>query len=259
VLSTSPAHTLLVNVGRPYRLVETLAGVERPTGGTPGDVAVVPAGMPLAARSLDGTPQPLSFLLLSLSPEVVDEVIEAAGAGSRPHELLPAVGSRSPAVAQLATVLHAGLGDRTGLGRLAREQLGVALAVTLVRDHSARPPEADAPASRRGLTPAQLHAVLRLVEDDLSAPLSVADLAARASVSPFHFSRLFRLATGQSPHQYVLQRRLAGARELLVGTDVPIGHVAARCGFADQSHLTRHTRRQLGTTPAALRTAARGR
>ena len=259
--STRPAHALLVNVGRPYRLVETLGDVARPTAGAPGDVAVVPAGMPLTAHSLDGTPQPLECLLVLLSPALVAEVVDAAGPRSPRPELLPVVGSRSPAVAQLASVLHAGLGDRTALGRLAREQLGSALAVAVVRDHSATGPPAggDPPEPGRGLGRAQLQAVLRLVEDELSAPLSVAELAARAAVSPFHFSRLFRSATGQSPHQYVLQRRLARARELLAGTDVPIGLVAARCGFADQSHLTRQTRRHLGTTPAALRAAARGR
>jgi AraC family transcriptional regulator len=75
---------------------------------------------------------------------------------------VPVVAARSPAVAQLGTLLRA----RT---------------------------------ARRELAPAQLHAVFRLVEDDLSAPLTVADLAARAHVSVFHFSRLFRGSTGLSP------------------------------------------------------------
>ncbi|WP_345711050.1 helix-turn-helix transcriptional regulator, partial [Kineococcus glutinatus] len=72
-------------------------------------------------------------------------------------------------------------------------------------------------------------------------------------VSPFHFARLFRVATGCSPHQHVLRRRVERARELVVGTAVPLAQVAARCGFADQSHLTRALRRELGVTPAALR------
>jgi AraC family transcriptional regulator len=259
VVTTDPEHRVFVNVGRPYRLVESLGDASRPTPGTPGDVAVVPAGIPLAARSLDGTPQPLDSLLVVLSPALVAEVLEAAGGAPRPRELAPVAGARSPAVAQLGALLHTGLADRSGLGRLALESLGSALAVAVVRDHAtARTPLAP-PTPRRELAPAQLHAVLRLVEDDLSAPLTVADLAARAHVSAFHFSRLFRGSTGLSPYQYLLQRRLAHARELLTATELPVAQIAVRCGFADQSHLTRLARRHLGSTPAALRSAARGR
>nr|WP_243851312.1 helix-turn-helix transcriptional regulator [Modestobacter marinus] len=136
------------------------------------------------------------------------------------------------------------------------ESTGLALVAALARDHTtARTPTTAAPA---GLSRGQLERVLRRVEDDLAGPLSVGELAALAAVSEFHFSRQFRLATGASPHQYVLSRRLARARQLLTATDLPIAVVAARCGFADQSHLTRHVRRALGTTPAALRAAGRG-
>ena len=254
VVSTLPVHRVLVNVGRPYRLLETLGDVRRPTPGAPGDVAVVPAGVPLAAEPLDGTPQALAALVVSLAPDVIDEVLDAAGRAPAP--LVAVVGSRSPAVAQLGGLLHAGLADRTELGRLTLESLGAALAVAVVRDHTTVPTR---PAPARELGREQLHAVLTLVEDDLSAPLTVADLAARAHVSVFHFSRLFRTTTGVSPHRYVVQRRLAHARDLLSGTDVPLAEVALRCGFADQSHLTRLVREHLGCTPAELRTAARGR
>ena len=254
VVSALPVHRVLVNVGRPYRLVETLGDVRRATSGAPGDVAVVPAGVPLAAEPLDGKPQPLCALVVTFSPDVIGEVLEAGGRARAP--LVPVVGARSPAVAQLGGLLHAGLADRTQLGRLALESLGAALAVAVVRDHTTALRPA---APGRQLSRDQLQAVLALVEDDLSAPLTVADLAARAHVSVFHFSRLFRAATGVSPHRYVVQRRLAHARELLTRTDVPLAQVALRCGFADQSHLTRLVRDRLGTTPAALRTAARGR
>ena len=260
VASTGAEHAVLVDVGRPYRLTETLGSASRRTPGTPGDVAVVPAGVPLTVRSADGTPQAVESLVVTLSPGLVAEVLDAAG---RPGEveLLPAVGARSPAVAQLATLLCAGLPDRTDLGRLALESLGSALAVAVVRDHStARGPAARPhPATDRGLAPRQLDRVLGLVEDDLAAPLTVPDLAATAHVSPFHFSRLFRASTGFSPHQYVLRRRLARARDLLLTTDLPVAAVATRCGFADQSHLTRHVRREFGATPTALRAAARAR
>ncbi|MCZ2826204.1 MULTISPECIES: helix-turn-helix domain-containing protein [unclassified Modestobacter] len=249
-------HRVLVNVGRPYRLLETLDSRERATAGLPGDVAVVPAGFDLAARSRDGTPQGVSTVVVAVAPQVLDEALSAAGSHRTPG-LTPVVGARSPAVAPLTRLLQAGLDDTSGLGRLALESTGLALVAALARDHtSARTPTTPAPA---GLSRGQLERVVRHVEEDLAGPLSVAELAALAAVSEFHFSRQFRAATGASPHQYVLSRRLARARQLLTSTDLPIAAVAARCGFADQSHLTRHLRRAGGATPAAVRAAGRGR
>jgi AraC family transcriptional regulator len=69
---------------------------------------------------------------------------------------------------------------------------------------------------------------------------------------PLHFSRLFRQTMGESPHQFVLRRRLEHARHLLAATELPLTHVAA-CGFADQSTFTRAFTRALGVTPRAYR------
>jgi AraC family transcriptional regulator len=249
-------HRVLVNVGRPYRLVEVLGDGEHVTPGLPGDVAVVPAGTPFAVRSRDGTPQQVAALVVAVSPELLAQVL-ADGGVRRAAEPVPVVGARSPAVAALAGLLAAGLDDTTDVGRLALGSLTSALLAALARDHTTAPPAV--PRAAGGLSPARLDRVLRHVEEHLAGPVAVADLAARAHVSEFHFSRLFRAATGTSPHRYVLQRRVERARELLTGTDLPVAQVAARCGFADQSHLTRHTRRLLGAPPGALRAAARGR
>ncbi|WP_369138297.1 helix-turn-helix domain-containing protein [Modestobacter versicolor] len=247
---------MFVNVGRPYRLVETLGSDEHATAGLPGDTAVVPAGLDFAVRSRDATPQHVSSLVVAVAPEVVDEAF-AAGGGHGTAELVPVVGTRSPAVAALAALLLTGLADTSGHGRLALESQGTALVAALVRDHTGR--RSDATREPAELSRGQLARVVRHVEDHLAGRLTVGDLAALVRVSEYHFSRLFRAATGSSPHQYVLGRRLARAHELLVGTDLPVAAVAARCGFADQSHLTRHVRRAFGATPAVVRSAARGR
>jgi AraC family transcriptional regulator len=257
-------HAVYVNVGRPYRLVETLDGVVRRTPGVPGDVAVVPAGASLRTVSADGSPQQVESLAFLVAPGVVEEVLDAAGATARARAggsgLVPVVGARSPAVAQLATLVGAALPDPTPLGRLALESLGHAVAVSVVREHTrARGAASVTEHGPAQLSRRQLDSVLRRIESDLAAPLAVADLAAVAHVSPFHFARLFRASTGESPHQYLLQRRVDRARELLLGSALPLPEVATRCGFADQSHLTRHLRRRLGTTPGALRADAAAR
>jgi AraC family transcriptional regulator len=252
---TAPArseHTILVNVGRPFRLVETLDGRPTTTRGAPGDVGVVPAGAELHIRSADGVPQQVSSLAFLLAPELLDEVFDAAGLHAAP--LVPVVGSRSPQVAQIAGLVRPALPEPAGLAALRLETLGYALAVAVASDHSGLRTTPEAPVAQ--LSSAQLNRVVHHVEDNLAAPLALADLAALAHVSPFHFARLFRASTGRSPHAYVVERRVARAQELLTRTGLPIVEVAAACGFADQSHLTRQVVRHLGRTPSALRRGA---
>lgn len=251
-------HQVLVNVGAPFRLAETLDGRTTRTVGTPGDVGIVPAGLELHLAARTDVPQPVRSLAFLLAPSLLDEAFEAAGA--HPAPLVPVVGSRSPEVATLAALVQSALAEADAgppddhLAGLALESLGHALVVAVARRHSGRPtPGPPAPALSRE----QLGRVTRHVEDNLAAPLTLADLAAVAHVSPFHFARVFRAATGLSPHRYVLERRVALAEQLLTRTTLPIAEVAARAGFADQSHLTRVLGRHLGRTPGAVRAARR--
>ncbi len=93
------------------------------------------------------------------------------------------------------------------------------------------------------------------IHDNYAAGLSLSDIAAAVHLSPFHLSRIFKKATGVSPHQYLLQVRVNSARSLLAAGagDRSLAEVAAAVGFADQSHLTRHFKRILGVTPRQLR------
>jgi AraC-like DNA-binding protein len=89
----------------------------------------------------------------------------------------------------------------------------------------------------------------RLDTDD---PPLLTDLARDLGTHPSHLVRAFRREYGLPPHRYVVGRRLDRARRLLLD-GVPIAEVAVRTGFHDQSHLTRHFRALLGTTPGAFR------
>jgi AraC-like DNA-binding protein len=93
-----------------------------------------------------------------------------------------------------------------------------------------------------------------LLESRLAEPPSLEDLAAAVNLSPFHFARVFRQATGLAPHAWLKQRRLARARELL-RSGLPALAVAVTLGFADQSHLSRQFKQAYGVTPGAYRQA----
>ena len=79
-----------------------------------------------------------------------------------------------------------------------------------------------------------------------------------ARLSPYHFARQFKAATGLPPHQYVITRRVERAKLLLqAGTDLSLAEVAAEAGFSDQSQFSQHFKRVVGATPGQYRKSAR--
>ncbi|MFT7776240.1 helix-turn-helix domain-containing protein [Roseateles sp.] len=120
---------------------------------------------------------------------------------------------------------------------------------------AARPRErqrAERPAG--GLSSAARRRVLDFIDAHLDGPdLNLPGLAAQAHLSEFHFARMFRVCMGCSVHDWVAARRLARARTLLRGTALPLADIAAACGYAGASHLSRHVKATTGATPGQLR------
>jgi AraC family transcriptional regulator len=78
-------------------------------------------------------------------------------------------------------------------------------------------------------------------------------LAGLCNISRFHFARQFKIWTGQSPIHYVMNRRIARARFLLLYTQDTIAVIAESLGFTDQSHFSRVFRRYEGKSPSRFR------
>ena len=78
-------------------------------------------------------------------------------------------------------------------------------------------------------------------------------MAAEVDLSPLYLVRAFRSTVGQSPHQYVVTRRVELARRMLRDTQTPIADIALMTGFSSQSHLSNWFRRIVGVSPAAYR------
>lgn len=93
-----------------------------------------------------------------------------------------------------------------------------------------------------------------LLQARLAAPPSLEELASAVNLSPFHFVRVFRRATGMPPHTWLVQQRIARARTLLRSGCLPLD-VASQLGFADQSHLNRQFKQIYGVGPGAYRAA----
>lgn len=170
-------------------------------------------------------------------------------------ELRDVVRIEDPSIHRTALLI----GDETELGatgsRLMVEALSSQIAVHVLRRHArVRLRE---PGGAEALTFAQERRVREHVHQNLDASLTLDELAAVAGMSRFRFARGFRHSTGTTPHEFVVRARVGRARVLLERTGTPLFEVAARCGFADQSHLTREFRKRTGTTPGRYRAGGR--
>jgi AraC family transcriptional regulator len=107
--------------------------------------------------------------------------------------------------------------------------------------------------ARGGLAPWQMLRVRAFIDSNLHRPIYIRHLSAVAQRSPAHFCRKFKLAVGESPHAYVVRRRLERACHLMVTSASSLSEIALSVGFSDQAHLCRHFRAAFGQSPASWR------
>jgi AraC-like DNA-binding protein len=123
---------------------------------------------------------------------------------------------------------------------------------TLLNLAPAPPPQAHG-----GLSTGAMRRVREYVEVHLNESIDLGMLASVAGLSMHHFARQFKQSAGVTPHYYLTQKRVGRAQEMLVQTDLSLAEIACAAGFSDQSHLARHFRYMLGTTPREFRQSQR--
>lgn len=102
-----------------------------------------------------------------------------------------------------------------------------------------------------------LQLVREFIDRHYAQPLTVDLLADRCRLSSFHFIRAFRAAFGTTPHQYVRERRIERAKELLVTTPLPVTEICDGVGFHSLGSFSSLFRRLTGETPAEYRAKRR--
>jgi len=106
---------------------------------------------------------------------------------------------------------------------------------------------------RGGLAPSTLRRIRDYVDSHLGESIDLKALATTAELSLYHFARSFKQSEGTTPHDFILERRLTKARELLGQRDLSLAEIAFAVGFADQSHFTRRFRQMVGVSPGQFR------
>jgi AraC family transcriptional regulator len=190
------------------------------------------------------------YLLLHLEPTCVTRAA-ADLTDTDSVELLRQYKTRDPLIQHIGLALKSEL-ESDGMGsRVYAESLFNTLCVHLVRHYSTS--GQNILADCVSLPQDKLRCATEYINENLEKDLTLSEIAASVGMSPYHFARAFKQASGLPPHQYIIKRRIEKAKRLLAQTDLAIAEIAYRVGFSSQSHFTTLFRKHVGTTPKAYR------
>ncbi len=191
------------------------------------------------------------IIILALEPKVITHLARESVNADR-VELVPRPAvDDDPFIAQIACLLKTDLEQGCPLGRSYGESLRTALAMHLLRHYATF--KHNKRNYRDGLPEYKLQQALEYIHAHLDQELGLSDMAEVAGMSQYYFCRLFSQSMGVAPYQYVIQQRVERAKGLLKERKLTLADVALACGFANQSHFTKHFRQLTGITPKAYR------
>jgi AraC family transcriptional regulator len=207
-----------------------------------GSLAICPAGIDCAADA----DQSVDTVIVSVDPA---KLVLAAAEDLAPNaKLMERLCGCDEQLLDMARMLVAESADDYREGPLFWSEIAGHFIEGLVARHVSRP-------SCRGRGTFDKDVLKRLrdyVMTHLDEPIEVSTLAGIVGRSPFHFSRVFTRSVGMTPHRYVVHLRLQRAIDLVREGRSSFAQIAARTGFADQSHLSRWVRRVRGVTLSEL-------
>jgi AraC family transcriptional regulator len=243
-------HVVVLNIGRTTTWEFKKAGRFRSFFKQRGAISLFPSHQPFSGQLKVERGVSANVVFLALEHAFVNRTAVGLELDSDRIELVEQRRSTDPTIHHIAMALRAGV--RTGAARdpMYGEALSTALAVHLLREYGAA--VLGAKRHSGGLPREKLVRAVEYIKDQLDTDLTVSGIAQAVYMSPYHFTRLFKNSTGQSPYQYVVGARVRKAKELLTTGKFTISEAAYHVGFVDQSHLTRHFKRLFGSTPKKL-------
>jgi AraC family transcriptional regulator len=216
----------------------------------PGTSWLVPAGTHETQLELDGS---LGCLHLYMPAQLLERsALADYDIDPASVKLAYAAGVADPVMAQLGGALQGLI--RHGVqpsDRLIADGIRTAIAARLIGHFGVD--RWQPPARSSALDAHRLKRVLDFIEARLGDDISLEHLAAEACLSPFHFSRLFRDATGKSPHRYLTERRIETAKQSLSAEGASLAEIALETGFGSQANFIRAFRKATGVTPGQHR------
>lgn len=242
-IAPASKHAILIRRSSPTTLLQWRGGEQKQRCWRPGESVIVPAGMPSFWRNNSGRDN----LHVDLDPLWMKQAWGDERDGNAPV-LHSSFGSDDPVLLHLCETLLASLGSNASMHTSFANGIASALAIHLLEHYCDAHQTKSAGLSRRQLALVQAH-----IEEHLSQPLRLEQLAALVELSPYHFSRCFKVATGLAPHQFVIRQRMERARHLVVSTRESLLDVALGTGFASAAHFSHRFSSYWHISPTALR------
>ena len=187
------------------------------------------------------------YVSVPLFEKVVREMLGKAGGNVTLKEVS---GGRDTAISHILSLLCGELVTESQGGALFIEGLAQSLAVHLVRHYGVADTKARA---QNALPGSKLRRAIAFMAARLDQPFDLNSLAHAVGMSEFHFSRLFKKATGLSPSLYFIRQRVAKAQQLLQETDTSIIQIGMTVGYSSPSHFAQIFRRETGLSPTDYR------
>jgi AraC family transcriptional regulator len=213
-----------------------------------GTIAIIPADVMHRAASLN---KQLNFITLSMSQNLFNQAAQDWASPDVFQPIPHTAHLEDPLIMGIGLALKAEMESGYIGGRLYEESLATAITVHLLRHYCNHKPKTKSYSN--GLSSSKLRSALDYIQDNLDQSLSLDELARQVGISQYYFCSLFKQSVGVSPWQYVIERRIERAKELLRTSEMSLSEIALLCGFANQNHLNRHFRKLVGVTPKAYR------
>ena len=190
---------------------------------------------------------PTSYLVFE--PAYLAELALANGIG-RPLDFIPRFATPDPFLHEITAALTSATRSKDPATNLFIETLFNAACARILRNYAdVRYPLSGPPR----LTDDQLRSAIDYIHDHIRDPLELRSISRAAGLSEFHFARLFKAATGDTPFQFVTRTRMERAKQLLRKTRLPIFEIAERVGYQKPSHFSARFRAVSGCSPDAYR------
>lgn len=211
-----------------------------------GGLCITPAGQTVGAF----WDKPLENLGLLLAPDFVARTA-AENRFSPDFDFYDNFTEADPLIQHIGLQLLDEYRSETREGNLYADSLIQTLTLHLLKNYSNARSVTET--ATGGLSGYKLRRVKEFIDANLEEDLTLAGIAEVADLSQFHFARAFRRSTGQTPQQYVTERRIERAKQLLAREDLPIVEVGLQTGFKNQSHFTTLFRKYTKLTPKTWR------
>ncbi|WP_282129592.1 AraC family transcriptional regulator [Roseobacter litoralis] len=248
-IDAATVHALILSTAAKGRLQPEVAGQTHEADIRSGTLSFVPAGN---AQNYDYTGT-LTNTVLGIDNALFTRVVEIYPCLGTTGAFEPRFGWIRPAVQALVEEQHRVLHRDTTGSRVLAEAVALRLAYELLSVFNAQKP-AGAPLP---LSQAEITRLTGFIDAEMEQDFDLTDLARQLDRDPFGFWRSFKAATGESPHQYVIQRRIARVKHLLRTTADSLADISYATGFASQPHMTATFTKHVGTSPGKGRKAAR--